>query len=114
MSALRASPFPTVTRKKQDVDGIDPAMLRVEHDTEPPRFRSRETYKYDPVFGKLKPGSSIVCEPSEVNTLASALRKGIETKRYAALIGCKVISLRCCPDGSGRVWAMSPKGALRV
>lgn len=62
-------------------------------------------------LGKLKPGSSIVCEPSEVNTLASALRKGIETKRYAALIGCKVISRRCCPDGNGRVWAMSQKGA---
>ena len=37
-----------------------------------------------------------------------------ELIRYAALIGCKVISRRCCPDGNGRVWAMSQKGALRV
>ena len=65
--------------------------------------RGRAAIFADTGLGKLKPGSAIVCEPSEVNTLASALRKGIETKRYAAPIGCKVISRRCCPDGNGRV-----------
>lgn len=81
-------------------------MLAVEHGTPMPKFRSRNSDKYGPLFAKLKPGSCVRCEPTETAQLSQAMRKALNANRYPALIGCKVSSRARCDDGHGRVWAV--------
>ena len=101
------SPFPAVPKAPQKPrQEIDPDLLVVEHNQPVPQFRTRFSNKYGPVFAKLKPGSSIRCEPSETSRLAQALRKELERGRVTHLKGCTVVSRERCPDGHGRVWAM--------
>jgi len=86
-------------------------MLSVEHDVEPPAWRSNIESKYDAVFRQLKPGSCVKCEPSEVAKIAGSLRKGLSQKKFKALAGCKVLSRERCDDGHGRVWAIAKDAA---
>lgn len=85
-----------------NVDGIDPDLLKVEHDSPVHSARSGQS-KYTPVFAKLKIGSAIVCEPKEAGRIAQTLRKWLEAtgKPY------KVKQSAHCPDGNGRVWLLA-------
>jgi len=107
------SPFPPVARTVKARQDIDPDLLKVEHDTPLPRFKSRNTDKYGPVFSKLKPGSCVVCLPDETPRIAQSLRKVLELGKYPVLKDTKVVSRHHCDDGHGRVWLMSTKPAKK-
>jgi len=85
-----------------NVDGIDPDLLKIEHDSPVHSARAGKS-KYTPVFAKLKIGSAIVCEPKEAGRIAQTLRKWLEAtgKPY------KVKHVSNCPDGNGRVWLLA-------
>lgn len=87
---------------------IDPELLVVEHNAQPPKTRSVVGGKYEPVFGKLKPGSSIRCEPSERGAITQALAKKVSQGVYPALKGCVVRSYQRCEDGHARVFVLKP------
>lgn len=111
----KPSPFPTAAKTvRRNITEIDPDLLVVEHDTKMPVYRSRSTDKYAVVFGKLKPGSCVRCQPSEKDRVANALRKAIDTGKLAALSGCRVVSRTGLPDGHARVWAMPAETAEAV
>jgi hypothetical protein len=101
------SPFPPVAARKlaKSIE-IDTDLLVVEHSTPLPRLRSSKSTKYGPVFGKLKPGSCIRCEPKETSPISNVLRKAMEQGKYPAIKGCKVITRMRCDDGHGRVWVV--------
>ena len=106
---------PKPGRKTNRVAGkpVDPDTLTLCNDPLP-SHRARPGCKYAAVFGTMKPGQAIKCGPDDVNRIANALRKHIET-HAATLAGCLVRSIRDYGDGLGRVWLVgAPKPAAKV
>jgi hypothetical protein len=101
MNAQRTpSPFPTVAKRNaRPAQAIDPDLLSVEHSTPRPTAR-RVSGKYDAVFAKLRYGSCVACEPSEMNTVANSLRKWMAREGKPG----KVVSVTRDKDGRARVW----------
>ena len=97
-AAKTVSPFAQLVRKKTTTH-IDASMLQLEHNTPIPEGR-RVYGKYDDLFGAMKFGSCVACEPAEMNCVANALRKFLERMKRDG----KVISVSRCDDGKARVW----------
>lgn len=84
--------------KKTESQFSDPDMMKVEHGTPLPKYRT-VVGKYDALFSQLKVGSCVVCEKNERHRVAGALRKFIKHKNLPN----KVIAMNC-EDGHARVW----------
>ena len=97
----------TTPRKtmKKPVSGVD--GLTVDHDIPLPEHKVMPGNKYGDLFAKLKPKSSIGCEPADVGRLQNALRKWLETNNKADKF--VVRSTKSDHQGKGRVW-LWPKG----
>ncbi len=66
---------------KKPVSGVD--GLTVDHDIPLPEHKVMPGNKYGDLFAKLKPKSSIGCEPADVGRLQNALRAEVERLRGA-------------------------------
>ena len=80
---------------------LDPATLVICNDPIP-AHRASPKNKYHAIFNGMKPGQALKCEPYNVNRVANALRKHIETKA----LKCVARSITDYGDGMGRVWLM--------
>lgn len=79
-----------------------PKPFTVDHDVPLPEHKVMPGNKYGDLFAKLKPKSSIGCEPADVGRLQNALRKWLETNNKAAKF--VVRSTKSDHQGKGRVW----------
>lgn len=97
----------TTPRKtmKKPISGVD--GLTVDHDIPLPAHKVMPGNKYGALFAKLKPKSSIGCEPADVGRVQSSLRKWLENNGKADKF--VVRSTKCDHEGKGRVW-MWPMG----
>ena len=93
------NPFDGLVKKKAP-DIVDPSLMKVEHSTPLPSKRF-VAGKYNGLFDQLKPGSCIVCERSEKESVSNALRKWLRNKG----MDWKIVS-SMCEDGHGRVWVV--------
>lgn len=86
------------------VTRIDPTKLTIGTDPMPAHRASPN--KYADIFGRLKPGQCIICEPEQAAKLSTALKKYITTSAHSK---CMVRSTsRFDADGKGRVWLIAP------
>ena len=96
------TPRKTMKKPELSVDG-----LTVSHDVPLPAHRATPGNKYGALFAKLKPKSSIGCEPADVGRVQNSLRKWLENNGKADKF--VVRSTKCDHEGRGRVW-MWPRG----
>lgn len=91
------------TKKTTTSNRIDPNELQIASDPLP--TVRLVTNKYWPTFVKLKVGQNIRCKPSDVQPIAQALRKYIDTHKVNAKgRPARVLTQSNAPDGIGRVW----------
>ena len=82
---------------------MNPQELKISDD-EMPAGRVSIANKYEPIFGKMKYGQCVICQPVDVGKVAGAMRKYLSKGK-----GGKVRTVRHYPfDRLGRVWMMRP------
>ena len=87
---------------KNQTNAIDPDLIKVEHN-KPVETKRISVGKYDKLFSQLKYGSCLVCEPQEVERIASALRKWLNSNEKPG----KAHRNTKCKDGQARVWLLA-------
>ena len=98
--AGKTNPFTGVSTVTNSVF-MNPATLKISDD-EIPSGRVSTANKYEPVFGKMKWGQCVICQPVDVGKVAGAMRKYLSRGK-----GGKVRSVSRYPlDRLGRVWMM--------
>lgn len=102
------NPFQQAKAQRKTSD-IDPDKLVICNDPMS-ATRARTGNKYGDVFGKLKPGQCIRCEPNQAPVLSTALKKWIEDKK----LPCITRYTSRYEDGKGRVWLLAQAKALKV
>lgn len=84
---------------------VDVSKLRISDDPLPiSRLAGRA--KYAEIFGKLKPGQCVVCEPHEVMRISKGLREWLKDTGS----DCLTRATKNYTDGKGRVWMLPPAG----
>lgn len=94
---------PMVTRK-QTTQYTDPASLVICNDPLP-ASRALPLLKYESLFGAMKPGQCVKCQPEQTGKLAVALRKYMERHNIEGSIKSMT---RYPSDQMGRVWMLEP------
>lgn len=94
---------------KKPVANVD--SLTVDHDIPLPEHKVMPGNKYGDLFAKLKPKSSIGCEPADVGRVQNALRKWLEVNNKADKF--VVRSTKKHTDGRGRVWLALDRQGVR-
>ena len=90
---------------------IDPTKLTIGDDPMPAHRASPN--KYADIFGRLKPGQCIICEPDQAAKLSTSLKKYLQQAGQTHIVRS---TSRFEKDGMGRVWliAAAPVKARRA
>lgn len=105
----KTNPFTGAPQVK--LSRIDPAKLVISNDPMPAHRASPN--KYAEIFGRLKPGQCIICEPDQASKLSTALKKHVQQAGQTHIVRS---TSRFEADGKGRVWliAVAPVKAKRA
>lgn len=97
------NPFqPKQKKPRAEPKAVNLDSIQVANDPMPAGRAKATEHKYDPLFGTLKPGQCLKCDPADVGKISHAM--GVWIKR----VGLKDHVVRSTKkyetDGMGRVW----------